>query len=76
MMEVIYKEIRLPIMMIKHTIFARSNTIFADQNASLLSNNIMEEILMEILLNQDDRPNKFFLLDHLDQAEFLLNLFP
>ena len=47
-------------MMIAHTIFARSNAVLSDQNACLLSYNIMEEGLMKILLDQDDRANKFF----------------
>ena len=42
-------------MMIEHTIFARSNTILSDQNACLLSYNIMEQGLVNILLDQDDR---------------------
>ena len=46
-------------MMIEHTFFARSYTILSDQNASLLSYNIMEEGLVKILLDQDDRANKF-----------------
>ena len=46
-------------MMIGQTIFARSNTILSDQNAFLLSYNIMEEGLVKILLDQDDRANKF-----------------
>ena len=45
---VIYKEIWEPIMMIEHTIFARSNTILSDQNACLLNYNIMEEGLVKI----------------------------
>ena len=48
---VIYKEILVPIMMIEHTIFTRSNTILPDQNACLLSYNIMEEGLVKILLD-------------------------
>ena len=56
---VIYKEIGVPIMMIEHTIFARSNTILFDQNACLLSYNIMEEGLVRMLLDLDDRGNKF-----------------
>ena len=44
-------------MMIGQTIFARSNTILSDQNAFLLSYNIMEEGLAKILLDQDDRAN-------------------
>ena len=46
-------------MMIGQTIFARSNTILSDQNAFLLSYNIMEEGLVKILLDQDDRADKF-----------------
>ena len=46
-------------MMIEQTIFARSNIILSDQNACLLSYNIMEEGLVKILLDQDDRANKF-----------------
>ena len=45
--------------MIVHTIFARSNTNLLDQNACLLSYNITEEGLVKILLDQDDRANKF-----------------
>ena len=45
--------------MIERTIFAQSNPIFSDQNACLLSYNIMEEGLVKILLDQDDRANKF-----------------
>ena len=59
MMEVIYKEIRLPIMMIKHTIFARSNATFSDQNTCSLSYKVMEEGIVKILLDQDDQANKF-----------------
>ena len=56
--------------MIIHTIFARSNTILSDQNACLLSYNIIEEGLVKILLDKDDEANKFcrsylFLLDHM-----------
>ena len=57
--------------MIKHTIFARSNTCLSDQqNACLLSYNIMEEGLVKILLDQDDQETHFvrsyvFLLDHM-----------
>ena len=47
-------------MMIGQTIFARSSTILSDQNAFLLSYNIMEEGLVKILLDQDDRANKFY----------------
>ena len=46
-------------MMVKDLVFARSNTILSDQNACLLSYNIMEEGLVKILLDQDDRANKF-----------------
>ena len=46
--------------MIEHAIFARSNTMLSDQNACLLSYNIMEEDLVKILLDQDDRANKFY----------------
>ena len=46
-------------MMIEHTTFARSNTIFSDQNDCLLSYNIMAEGLVKNLLDQDDRANKF-----------------
>ena len=46
-------------MMIGQTIFARSNTTLSDQNAFLSSYNIMEEGLVKILLDQDDRANKF-----------------
>ena len=62
-------------MMIGQTIFARSKTILSDQNAFLLSYNIMEEVLVKIVLDQDDRANKLsannlarsyvFLLDHM-----------
>ena len=51
--KVIYKEIWVPIMMIEHIIFTRSNTILSDQNACLLSYNIMKESLVKILLDQD-----------------------
>ena len=47
-------------MMIEHTISARLNTILSDQNAGLLSYNIMEECLVNILLDQDNRANKFY----------------
>ena len=56
---VIYKEILVPIMMIEHSIFARSNSISSDQNVCLVSYNIMKEDLAKILLDQDDRANKF-----------------
>ena len=46
-------------MMIEHTIFARSNTILSDQNECLLNYNIIEEVLVKILLDQDDRASKF-----------------
>ena len=45
--------------MIERTIFAQLHPIFSDQNACLLSYNIMEEGLVKILLDQDDRANKF-----------------
>ena len=55
-------------MMIEHTIFARSNTILSDQNACLLSYNIMEGGLVKILLDHLVRSNfvrsYVFLLDH------------
>jgi len=56
---VIYKEIWVPIMMIEHTIFARSNTILSDQNTCLLSYTIMEEGLGKLLLDQNDCAIKF-----------------
>ena len=56
---VIYKEISVPIMMIEHTIFARSNAILSNQNACLLSYNIMKEGLVKTLLDQDVRTSKF-----------------
>ena len=46
-------------MMIKHIIFARSNVILSDQNACLSNYNIMEEGLVKILLDQDDRAKNF-----------------
>ena len=46
-------------MMIEHTIFARSNTILSDQNAWLLTYNIIEEVLVKFLIDQDDRARKF-----------------
>ena len=49
-------------MEIEHTIFARSNNIFSDQNACLLDNNIMGEGLGKILLDQDERANIFCLI--------------
>ena len=56
--------------MIEHTSFARSNTILSDQNACLLSYNIMEEGLVKTLLDQDYPASKFFqsfviFLDHM-----------
>ena len=52
---VIYKESWLPIMMIEHTIFARSNIILSDQNACLLSHNIMAEGFYENFARSYDR---------------------
>ena len=49
-------------MIIVHTIIAQSNTILSDQNGCLLSHNIMEEGLVKILLDQDDRADKFCLI--------------
>ena len=48
-------------MMIEHSIFARSDVILSDQNAyiDIVSYNIIEEGLAKILLDQDDRGNKF-----------------
>ena len=46
-------------MMIEHKIFARSNTILSEQNVCLSSYNVMEEGFVKILLDQDDRTNKF-----------------
>ena len=57
---VIHEEILVSIMMIEHTFFAWSNTILSNQEASLLSYNIMEEDLVKILLDQDDRANKLY----------------
>ena len=51
-------------MMIEHTFFAQSYTILSDQNASLLSYNIMGKGLVKILLDQDDRADKI-LSDHM-----------
>ena len=52
--------------MIDYTIFARSNIIFSDQNACLLSYNVMELGLVKILLYKCDRANKYvFLLDNM-----------
>ena len=48
---VIYKDIFVPIMMIEHTIFARSNTVLCYQNSCLLSYNIVKEGLVKILLD-------------------------
>ena len=39
-------------MIIEQTTFARSNTIFSDQNACLVSYTIIEEGLVKILLDQ------------------------
>ena len=49
----------MPIIMIEHSIFARSDAILSDQNACFLSYNIIKEGLAKILLDQDDRANKF-----------------
>ena len=49
-------------MMIEHKIFARSNTILSAQNVCLSSYNVMEEDLVKILLDQDDRANKICLI--------------
>ena len=46
-------------MMIEHSIFARSDAVLSDQNVCCLSYNIIEEGLAKILLDQDDRANKF-----------------
>ena len=54
-----FNEIWVPTMMIEQTNFGRSNTILSDQNACLLSYNIMEEGSVKILLDQYDRANKF-----------------
>ena len=56
---VIYKKILVPITMIEHTICARSNTFLSDQNACLLSYNIIEAGIVKVMLNKDDRANKF-----------------
>ena len=56
---VTYKEILVPIMMIEHTIFDRSNTILSDQNSCSLTYNIMEKVLVNILLDQDDLASIF-----------------
>ena len=56
---VIYKEIWVPIMMIEHSIYARSDAILSDQNACFLSYNIIKEGLAKILQDHDDRANKF-----------------
>ena len=58
-LRVIYKEIWVSIMMIEYTIFVRSNTILSDHNACLLTYSIIEEVLVKILLDQDDRARKF-----------------
>ena len=47
------------ILMIEHSIFARSDVILSDQNACIVSYNIVEEGLAKIMLDQDDRANKF-----------------
>ena len=57
-------------MVIEHSIFARSNAILSDQSVCSLSYNILEEGKVKILLDQEDRANKFlsdhiFLLDHM-----------
>ena len=44
--------------MIEHTLYA-SDTILSGQNVFFLSYNNMEEGLVKILLDQDDRANKF-----------------
>ena len=46
-------------MMIERSNFARSDAVLSDQNARFLSYNIIEESLAKILLDQDDRANKF-----------------
>ena len=46
-------------MMIEHSIFARSDAILSDKNACFLSYNIIEKGLAKILIDQDDRENKF-----------------
>ena len=46
-------------MMIEFTLFSRSNSILSDQSACLLTYNIMEEVLVNILLDQDDRASTF-----------------
>ena len=46
-------------MMIELSIFARSDAILSDQNACIVSYNIIEEGLANILLDQDDGANKF-----------------
>ena len=60
---VIHKKIK--IIMIEHTIFARSNSIFSDQNACLLSYNNMAEGLVKILLDHmiSDKPYKWPSID-------------
>ena len=57
-------------MMIVQTIFARSNTILSDQNAFLLSYNIMEKGLMKFcsikMIEQTNFIRSYvFLLDHM-----------
>ena len=56
---VIYKEILVQFMVIEHSIFARSDAILSDQNAFIVSYNIIEEGLAKILLDKDDRASKF-----------------
>ena len=46
-------------MMIELSIFARSDAILSDQNACYLSYNIIKKGLENVLLDQDDRANKF-----------------
>ena len=58
-------------MMIEHTFFARSYKIFSDQNASLLSYNIMKEGLVKILLDQDDRA-KFFVRSYVFLRDYMI----
>ena len=43
--------------MIEYTIFVRSNVIFSDQNARLLSYNVMELDLVKILLDVIEQTN-------------------
>ena len=46
-------------MMIEHSIFARSNAILSDQNVCQQIRFSGLEDLVKILLDQDDRANKF-----------------